>query len=40
MKQDTQKGMKGVNANVDWMHVFVTITKGRMKINEDVNTNN
>ena len=40
MKQDTENGMKHVNANVDQMQVFVTINKGEMKINADVNVKN
>ena len=40
MKQDTQNSMKRVSANVDQMQVFVTISKGGMKINTDVNAKN
>ena len=40
MKQDIKNGMKCVNANVDQMQVSVTISKGRMKINADVNAKN
>ena len=40
MKQDTENGMKRVNANIDWMQVFVTISKNKIKINVDVNANN
>ena len=32
--------MKFVDANVDQMQVFVTISKGGMKINADVNAKN
>ena len=40
MKQDTQNGMKRVNANLDQMQVFATINKGGTKINADVNAKN
>ena len=40
MKQDTQNGMKRVNANVDQTQMFVIISKGGMKINADVNVKN
>ena len=40
MKKDAENGMKHVNANVDQMQVFVTINKGEMKINADVNVKN
>ena len=37
MKQNTQNGMKRVNANVDQMQVFVIINKVGKKINAGVN---
>ena len=40
MKQDTQNGTKLVNANANQMQVFVTISKGGMKINTGVNAKN
>ena len=40
MKQDTQNGTKLVNANAGQMQVFVTISKGEMKINAGVNAKN
>ena len=40
IKQDTQNGMKRVNANVSQMHVFVLINNIEMKINADVNIKN
>ena len=40
MKQDTQNGLKRVDANVDQMQVFVIIKRGGMKINADLNVNN
>ena len=39
MKQDTQNGMKRVNAIVDQMTVFVIINNAGMKINACVNIN-
>ena len=40
IKQDTQNGMKRVNANVSQMHAFVLINNVEMKINADVNIKN
>ena len=40
MKQSTQNSIKRVNANLDQMQVFVTISKGGIKINEDMNAKN
>ena len=37
MKQNTQNGMKRVNANADQMQVFVIINKVGKKINAGVN---
>ena len=37
MKQGIQSGIKLVNANVDYMQVFVTINRDGMKTNADVN---
>ena len=34
------KHMKRVNTNIDQMHMFVTISKGGMKINGDANAKN
>ena len=39
-EQDTWNGMKLVSANVDQMQVFVTISKGGIMINTDVNAKN
>ena len=40
MKQDTQNGLKRVDANVDQMQVFVIIKGGGIKTNADLNVNN
>ena len=40
MKQDTQNGLKRVDANVDQMQVFVIIKRGEIKTNADLNVNN
>ena len=40
MKQDTQNAMKGVNAIVDLMTVFVIINNVGIKVNADVNVKN
>ena len=40
MKQDTQNGMKFLNANWDFMQVFVIINKDGIRINADVNAKN
>ena len=40
MIRDIYNGMKHVNVNADQMQVFVTISKGGMKINADMNSNN
>ena len=40
MKQDMQNGMKLVSVNVDQMQVFVTINKGGIIVNADVNAKN
>ena len=40
MKQDTQNGMKLVNASVNQMAVFLIINKAGMMINAGVNANN
>ena len=40
MKQDTQNGMKHVNANVDQMQVFVIISKDGIMRNVGVNAKN
>ena len=40
MKQDTQNGMKLVNANEDQMAVFVIINNVGMMINAGVNVKN
>ena len=40
MKQGTQNGTRHINANVDQMQVFVTISKGGVKINAGVNAKN
>ena len=40
MKQDTQNDMKFLNANWDFMQVFVIINKDGIRINADVNAKN
>ena len=40
MKQDTQNGIKCVNANVGKMKMFVLTNKGVIKINADLNAKN
>ena len=40
MKPYAQNSMELVNANVDQMQVFVTISKGRIIINAGVNAKN
>ena len=40
MKKDTSNDMKLLNVNVDLMQVFVTIKKGGIMINAEVNVKN
>ena len=40
MKQDTQNGMKVVNANVHQMQVFIIINNVKIKLNAGVNVKN
>ena len=40
MEHDIWNGIKLVNVNIDYMQVFVTITKDGMKTNSDANVKN